>query len=504
MDDSASGSAGSVAIEIERLTGGEVVELAANRTMVLDDPDTALVVEEGNVLVFAVELVDSKPLGKRHLLCTLEPGDGAFGVSIESRSAMGLLATGIGSSRVRRISIGDLRAQLAGGPRSTDHSGDAVAYCVESWIELLTLRISTGRLPGGLQSTLSAGIEELESDQAECPPEGVMWAEARQGSILASGCEESITSPGDPLLPISENGWISSIDSAQVMMIASGDALGTDAGWAGLKRFTAVAVDVMARTALSDVNRRKIAARRSAIRDAQLTERAINDLAEVLPSRHREIHRAVENPLDEALKSVEDQLGVSMAQEQEIAGEAMGSATDSPQNLDIDVAGDVVEFDERNTDTEQDGKPTAQGPVRTRKDDERAELVAYSDLLNKLRRMAGRTGCRARRASLDPWWWESDNGPLIGFVAADWRPVALLRGHGGYEAYDPTLGTRVKVDRAYAETLRYEAVAFSRGLAAELHRATTLLLHAVKGSGVDLVKVLIFGSLAGLASLVVP
>src|SRR5262249_11185039 len=56
------------------------------------------------------------------------------------------------------------------------------------------------------------------------------------------------------------------------------------------------------------------------------------------------------------------------------------------------------------------------------------------------------SGFRTRRVHLGIDWWKSDCGPLLGFLAEDGRPVALLpAARRAYMLVDPALGVRINV-----------------------------------------------------------
>ena len=78
--------------------------LSANRTLALDDPAQAWVVEEGDVLVFAIEVAGEQASGERHQLGAFGPGDALLGIGTDPRARVRLLATGVGDAcRVRQV-----------------------------------------------------------------------------------------------------------------------------------------------------------------------------------------------------------------------------------------------------------------------------------------------------------------------------------------------------------------------------------------------------------------
>jgi NHLM bacteriocin system ABC transporter ATP-binding protein len=70
---------------------------------------------------------------------------------------------------------------------------------------------------------------------------------------------------------------------------------------------------------------------------------------------------------------------------------------------------------------------------------------------------------RTRQVMLRDEWWREDNGPLVAYLAADRRPVALRYAAGrGYAMYDPLDSMEKRVTREVAESLAPFAITFYR------------------------------------------
>jgi len=90
----------------------EIVALAGNAPLVLDDPRWMYIVEAGRVDLFVVKLENGQPVGARHHVLNLG-GDRAFFGASSHPGGHGLLAVGGLGSQVGRIDIAELRRQLA-------------------------------------------------------------------------------------------------------------------------------------------------------------------------------------------------------------------------------------------------------------------------------------------------------------------------------------------------------------------------------------------------------
>jgi NHLM bacteriocin system ABC transporter ATP-binding protein len=110
-----------------------------------------------------------------------------------------------------------------------------------------------------------------------------------------------------------------------------------------------------------------------------------------------------------------------------------------------------------------------------------------------------------RNVVLDRNWWKSDAGPILGTLAADGRPVALLQPkRGGYQLVDPVEGTRVVVDAAVAATLSPDATMLYRPLPTTPVTGREVLAFVLRPLRGDLGYLALFGLAAGLLSLVTP
>jgi len=135
-----------------------------------------------------------------------------------------------------------------------------------------------------------------------------------------------------------------------------------------------------------------------------------------------------------------------------------------------------------------------------------AEHAAGHSEAERIEAAARAGGLRSCDARLSGTWWEEDCGPLLGRMADDGRPVALLQRRAGvFELVDPAAGTAVPIDAAVAATLSPEATVFYRplpdGALTGGHVARYILAGAVRG---DVVRLCLYALAAGVLSLATP
>ena len=114
------------------------------------------------------------------------------------------------------------------------------------------------------------------------------------------------------------------------------------------------------------------------------------------------------------------------------------------------------------------------------------------------------SGFRTRKVGLRGKWWTRDGGPLVAFVEANQRPVALVWRRGRYERHDPTDRTAVRVDAASAATLSPHAHTFYRRLPNRPLGPWEVLRFAADRRGRDFVVPMLMGMAGGLLSLAPP
>ena len=111
---------------------------------------------------------------------------------------------------------------------------------------------------------------------------------------------------------------------------------------------------------------------------------------------------------------------------------------------------------------------------------------------------------RMREVVLADRWWLTDNGPLLAFVEADERAVALcLRGRR-YVVKDSATGIQSIVDETVAESLSPVAYSFYRTLPTDPLSAGDIYHFARFGLNRDIAMVLLMGLAGGLLGLLPP
>ena len=121
------------------------------------------------------------------------------------------------------------------------------------------------------------------------------------------------------------------------------------------------------------------------------------------------------------------------------------------------------------------------------------------------RAIARYSSVRTRRLVLRGEWWKQDSGPMLAFLEADNRPVALLpRARHGYELFDPQTDSTVRLNRDTARTLTGIAFVYYRPFPNRALSGAQVLTAGLKGCGRDIRTVVLMGLLASVLALVAP
>ena len=108
-----------------------------------------------------------------------------------------------------------------------------------------------------------------------------------------------------------------------------------------------------------------------------------------------------------------------------------------------------------------------------------------------------------RQVQLDPGWWQTDLGPLLGSV--DQQPVALLPIHPGrYQIFDPQLQSNIPLTAAQAQQVDPIAYVLYRSFPDQVMRGWDVLQFALRGQQSSLLTIAGSGILMTLLGALTP
>lgn len=224
--------------------GGAVPrEVAGHQPILLADPSTCLLVEEGAVDIFLVELnAAGEPDGLRRHLFTLAPGDMAFPFNgEEALPPIGLLAVGTVGTRL-------LVARLAAVTELGDHAerASALAHAVDVWVEGMSRAMARLIAPAphvGLRLGVGAGMSVAAQSRFSAS-DGVVWITCGTCEPLYLDSEILPLSDGTSL-PLHESCWLSLPVGLELRGASTREALASGACWRGLAALHAAACEIL-------------------------------------------------------------------------------------------------------------------------------------------------------------------------------------------------------------------------------------------------------------------
>lgn len=323
----------------------------------------------------------------------------------------------------------------------------ALGTAVDNWLGPVLERLSRGELPPREFRAVEPGeVVAAEADQVLRPVGGPLWVSGA-GLRLRGRAASRILEPGE-IAPVGRWDWMVADGAVEVTAIDTA-ALIASGRLRPMLELTAVHALQAIRVALAsedEAERDRIAGRLA--RDAQLAVDTNRDLAHLVEGTPRRPGGLLGG--DDLLTAV----GL-------VAGE-LGAVVRRP--------------------------PPSAG--QGRRVDQLAEIVRAS-------------GLYSREVKLGRGWFREDAGPLLGFVADDGRPVALLRRTFGYELHDPRDGSTRRVTADVAGTLAETGRALYRQLPDRPLRGRDLLRFGATGTRRDVVTFLVAAlAVAGLSLLV--
>ncbi|MBX3374790.1 MAG: NHLP bacteriocin export ABC transporter permease/ATPase subunit [Phycisphaeraceae bacterium] len=426
---------------------GTIVPAGSNQPLPLIDPGGVLLVRRGHVDVFAITIVHedgARDLRRTHLL-RVPAGQILLGFRMPQEGTNALLL-GFGSADAE---VARLDAEAVEDASGAAEFMAAFSPLVDRWISAICTLCADDHPPAGAINLREGATVDLEAGRSVQPQTGVLWLRIRGGTARFLGEADDPGIDGSRLFPLGKDAWITAETPLRVRGFRASEVAGTRGWWRGIERFQDAADAIIDRQRVREreESRRRLVAKARAGRSA--VHAALSELGAVLSRRVvPNVGRAGDTTLLNACRLV---------------GAAQGIEIRDPGRGDDGIGSDPI--------------------ARIA----RASRFAY------------------RRVMLRRGWHRRDGGPLLGFVAADGRPVAILpAGPRRYEVHDPLDGEVVAVDRGVAEEIAVRAFAFTRCLPDRPLSAIDLIRFASRGIGRDVATVAAVGGVGALLTLATP
>ncbi len=209
---------------------GSRIAAAANRPVLLDDPDSVWLIESGALDVFLVETEGGAAASGLSNLLRVGEDRVVFGVDSESFS---LVAKGLPGSVIRRLRIDDLLREAA---------REDFAFQVDAWIRDFAATVASGVDPRprpDLRITAGRSQDGLAGNAVFAHPGEVVWIE-RAGPAHYLGTED-VDSDDTALVPLTSDTWVV-LDEASSLQCTSSRSVESGRLLEGLRRFHSLAL----------------------------------------------------------------------------------------------------------------------------------------------------------------------------------------------------------------------------------------------------------------------
>lgn len=424
---------------------GEIVQLVPNSMFSVEEPDKIWIVLAGTLNLFLVDVGEEDSIGPRsHILC-LAKDSALFGLNRRSGGHSRLLANPGRETQLLCVEKAKVERVSAGW------EGHPLVPLMEEWITTISTAVMDGIAPKTtLRLDQSAEVSIDENGGAAVSVERLVWVRPAKGTAHFLGNKSIPPLDSDHYFPVARSMWLECEPDTMLECISSESWLRRDREWAGLRRF-------------SDWISSYLTGRR--------TRQGATERERIL-ARGESDHRTLRN----ALLALAAPLQGSSTEAGDLAGgdPLLGACQAVGRAAGIDI------------------KPS---PAMLRRVKDRDPIAA----------IAKASGVRSRLVLLRDRWWKQDNGPLLAFLAAENRPVALLpRSSNRYRYFDPVLNQTVEVTEEVAKNFKEVGYLFYRPFPARRVSLRDLFAFGLHNATRDVGSIVLMGIATGLLALLTP
>ncbi|MFO8032102.1 MAG: ABC transporter transmembrane domain-containing protein, partial [Desulfohalobiaceae bacterium] len=425
------------------------VDISGNAPLLLDKPEYIYLVSSESVDVFATPMQDGQPHGVRTFLFRAGKGSLLCGLDPEGYgSGLGLIVTGKPGSAALQAS----RAKLEQASQDQDPAVcKQVRELIQGWIANLILSLDQG-IPPKETILLEPGSHVLQPGvHAKIKSEyKQLWIRHLQGSSLFCSQSDWQLSDQAGYLPFSEKAWITANEETHLECLTQEQYQAMDTGYQLLENFHRLFLNFVLQQQIWSEQEEK----------SRLEEMAKKDQARLSSTM---------SLLAEAMEMKQE----GLTQEAAAGDELLAACKRVGQEIGLDIQ-----------------EPSSEAKINT----------------DPLQAIAKSSNFRIRQVALKGEWWESDGGPMLGFLndaqSGEERPVALIQpSAGSYILEDIRTGTKRKVGKEVNEELSFFAYSFYSPLPNRPLKALDLLrfgFFRLRRDQAMLLLMAIFAALLGL------
>lgn len=444
---------------------GISLQIEGNAPLMISGSDHVWYVSSGRLEVFLVPMNDERIAGRRRYCFTAQPGDVLYGMQdpepemTEPHFADSYKVIAIGSPGTVVKQLQDSEwAELYDRYQMEESMTDALSR----WIRALSETIKTNPVPVRYNEiALESHLMEMAKSEHVLSQSQLVWVKWIRGTAAWMN-DHALMLTTEEWFPMVKGTWVtaqanSALEIGKAARIAIGDvdsesrSMGIGAIQRGLHHFHRLAIVALASEYEQELAEDRLRIENRKENDRNYMRRSLLELA------------AVSDPDQAQAASVESQ---------------------DQYYLACKWVGDAQRMEVKWPASAKSGEPL-EDPVRD---------IARASKFN-IRQIV----CKGE-------WWREDNGPILGYMEADGRPVALIpKSPGKYVLHDPKEQTQILVNEAVAALIRPQCHIFYRPL--PLHALSFLdVLRFIAKENIrkDMLMMVLMGVAGGLLGVAVP
>lgn len=463
---------------------GEPYFFKGNEPLLLDNPERIWLVKSGAWALFAINVENGTPKGRRRYLFSVKPGEGMFSVQLpqtqsptQTGEQMQIIAVALEESELLLVSQGDFceciaAAQAQSGKNQTGK--EQVPNFLNQTEEFAPMQLLDGwinHLGSAVAEVTSAtiptpapvpGCAVLAAGEVFQAPHGkVAWVKVLQGSAHLLGFADLEFSTDSGLMPLQTYLWLQAQDILEVNAGVLSPLPGPEVQQLGNILLTGL--NTLQRLVLQAISRlehqqAQVELNRAQQRD-RLNQQAISNTLDEFATLFDANKPATAPRLQQTLNREDALLFTAVA-----VGKFLGITINPPANSE--------------------------------------DLRRVRDPIEAIARASQ---IRVRKITLKPGWWQQDSGPLLAYTLEEDRPVALIPvSDTSYEIIDPIRHKRSKCDRRVAATLAPTAYTFYRPLPLQTKSFIELFQFALQGHYKELWTLMLAGVITTVLGMITP
>lgn len=427
---------------------GNRVRSPGNNPFLLDDMESLYFVEEGEILIFSVDIINSDISGRRIPFCKVEKGEIFTGLS--SRFAdlkKGILAVGINQTELIKMPI-SIITKLLKDEKLPPSIKENISTHINNWICSVSRGISRDINPRTTKLAKQGQEYVLNYQESIRSQSGIVWISIEEGDAIFLEMEELSKDNYKHHFPLSQDTWIFAMSRLKIATKSTLDLineLSAEYFWACLRSF----VEFI--TNCEIVNRRLIEV----------------DEFNRIKDRNASLMKTKKNVL-KYLSSIDGLKYYDLHLPEE----------DSPLFKACSI---VCEY-------------------------QKIELLPFRYLdrsRDPIGDLARNSSFRTRKVRLIDDWWKQDAGAFLGFLKENDKPVAIIpEKKSRYRLFNSNESNII--DEQIAKTISTEAYYFYTPFPKKALNGPDIISFCLKMIRKDILKMAIFGIICGILGLLVP